>query len=267
MSETLTDTSVRCRNCDTTFEGKYCPNCSQKASTHRLTLKHFFHEAFHAITHTDKGILFLAKKLVRWPGVVAREYVEGKRKKYFSPFTFLLITLAIQLYVSKKTEFYTHFLDSTEALMQRAAASISPSEQVPDRSMATLKDMRTQTTKAMENGKVITFFLLPVLALLSWLFFYNSRMNYTENIVMALFVQGQVNLLFLVFCILPFLIFPALVVPLLYFYVLISWAYSLIAYRQFFRQRKWVTILKGSVVQILYFLMAERVTKLVVEFM
>lgn len=76
---------IECKNCGTAFEGKFCPNCSQKAATHRLTLGHFIHETTHALTHTDKGILLLIKELFVRPGIVAREYVEGKRKKYFNP--------------------------------------------------------------------------------------------------------------------------------------------------------------------------------------
>lgn len=40
---------------------KYCPACGQKAATHRFTRSHFFHESWHAVTHTDKGILNLVK--------------------------------------------------------------------------------------------------------------------------------------------------------------------------------------------------------------
>src|SRR5688572_10665036 len=95
-----------CKNCDTPFEGKFCSACSQRADTHRFTLWHFAHAFFHALTHTDKGILFLIKELLYKPGIVAREYNEGKRKKYFSPITFLLIVMAIEIFASQKTKFY-----------------------------------------------------------------------------------------------------------------------------------------------------------------
>jgi hypothetical protein len=54
---------------------------------HRITLKHFFHEVFHAFTHTDKEIFHLLKSLATRPGSTARQYVLGKRQSYFNPFT------------------------------------------------------------------------------------------------------------------------------------------------------------------------------------
>jgi hypothetical protein len=263
--ETLTATTT-CKNCETTFEGKFCSNCAQKTNTHRFTIPHFAHEVFHAFTHTDKGILFLIKKLFRWPGIVAREYVEGKRKKYFSPITFLLITMAIQIYVVKKTDFYGKFVDETKKLVQ-SISSTSPSKTGTDASLQALDEAKGMTAKAMENSKMITFIFLPVLASLTWIFFWKSGLNYIENLILAIFVQGQLHVLFFIMCILPILIIPSSIVVIFYAYVVVTWAYSLIAYRQFFRQRKWVTVLKGSVVQIIYFALGQQITNIMVGYL
>ena len=47
--------NTNCLNCDDLLEpGKrFCTQCGQKASAHRITMGHFFHEVFHAFTHTD----------------------------------------------------------------------------------------------------------------------------------------------------------------------------------------------------------------------
>src|SRR5689334_17205611 len=95
-----------CKNCEGSFEGKFCSNCGQKADIHRITLKHLFHELFHAITHADKGILLLAKDLLTRPGYVAREYLDGKRKKYFNPLSFMVITAAVSAFVIHETGYF-----------------------------------------------------------------------------------------------------------------------------------------------------------------
>ena len=78
-----------CLNCGTSLSARdyFCPRCGQKADTHRLTWKHFGHEVLHAVTHADASVLHLFRDLLVRPGTVAREYLAGKRKKYFSPFT------------------------------------------------------------------------------------------------------------------------------------------------------------------------------------
>jgi hypothetical protein len=77
--------SPTCLNCEENLEisAKFCPQCGQKTDTHRLTIGHIVHDSVHAITHADKGIFHLLKDLAVRPGVVAREYIGGKRKKYF----------------------------------------------------------------------------------------------------------------------------------------------------------------------------------------
>src|SRR6187402_2064747 len=97
---------MNCKNCDSPLTSNFCANCGQKADVHRITFGHFLHEFFHAFTHTDKGILLLMKALIARPGKVAHEYLEGKRKKYFNPLSFLVILSSIYAYVSHKTGYF-----------------------------------------------------------------------------------------------------------------------------------------------------------------
>ena len=74
-----------CANCAAPLDPqfRYCPQCSQKVDLHRLSLHDIFHDVVHYFTHADKGFFGLLKDLAVSTGKVAREYVTGKRKKYF----------------------------------------------------------------------------------------------------------------------------------------------------------------------------------------
>lgn len=257
---------VTCKNCQTTFEGKFCPNCSQKAETHRFTLMHFAHDVIHAVTHTDKGILFLIKELFVRPGAVVREYVEGKRKKYFNPITFLLIMMAFQIYAARKTDIFTAFVTSTENLVKEIASNTKTTPNSQE-SLEDLRNFKKQSPKLLENSKMMTFLFIPIMALVSWLFFWKSGHNYAENLILNIIIQGQANIFFLICCIIPFLLFPSSVVFTLYLQQFVVWAYSMIVYIQFYQQRKWLTILKGSAAMILYLLFSNQVSKLVMEYL
>lgn len=261
MSSPEPTSATTCKNCQTTFEGKFCSNCSQKADTHRFTLKHLGHEILHALTHTDKGMLFLIKELFVRPGNVVREYVEGKRKKYFNPITFLLIMMAFQIYASRKTDIFDAYITATEKFVKE----ISPKSSTPNKSMEDLQKFKQLSPKLLENSKIITFLFLPFVALLTWLFFWKSGFNYAENLILNIMIQGQANLLFLIFCIIPFLLYPASVIIALYLQQFVVWLYTMIAYVQFYKQRGWVTVLKGSIVMILYFIFIQQATGLILE--
>jgi Protein of unknown function (DUF3667) len=83
---------ITCLNCKTSFEGKYCPNCSQEAHVGRITWKDILHQLPHGLFHLDGGLLHTAKELTVRPGLALREYLEGKRVNHFNPFLYLMLT-------------------------------------------------------------------------------------------------------------------------------------------------------------------------------
>lgn len=87
-----------CLNCGVPFAGgqKFCGGCGQRTDiAPKLTLRDIGHDLAHAITHADHSVFGLIRGLVTRPGQVAREYTEGKRKRHFGPFAFLIISVSI----------------------------------------------------------------------------------------------------------------------------------------------------------------------------
>jgi len=86
----------KCRNCDAAVAlgQAYCGLCGQKYATERLTLHEIGHDLLHAFIHVDRSALSLVQMLLVRPGTVALNYVKGKRKRYFGPFSFLVIVVA-----------------------------------------------------------------------------------------------------------------------------------------------------------------------------
>lgn len=86
-----------CLNCQQSLPASalFCPHCGQKTSTRRLSLHDIVHDAWHALTHTDHSVLALVAALLRRPGRVAAEYVAGRRKTWFNPFSFLIVVVGL----------------------------------------------------------------------------------------------------------------------------------------------------------------------------
>ena len=100
----MRETVNRCRNCNNEFEGIYCNVCGQKRA-HRLDTKHVIHEILHVFTHTDKGILSFIPIIMFRPGFFALDYVEGRRKRYFNVFQYLVIIVGIITFLMTKTHY------------------------------------------------------------------------------------------------------------------------------------------------------------------
>ncbi len=89
-----------CLNCENQFDGKFCNECGQKSSTHRFTIHEWLHEIPHSILHIDGGFFHTFKNLCLRPGRMIREYLEGRRKSYFSPFLYILIWCGVFVVIS-----------------------------------------------------------------------------------------------------------------------------------------------------------------------
>lgn len=69
---------------------KYCPNCGQKNSTKRLTIRDFIDEFLANFYAYDSKVKRTIVSLFTKPGIAARDFINGKRLYYANPFRFYL---------------------------------------------------------------------------------------------------------------------------------------------------------------------------------
>lgn len=91
--------TTHCLNCGTEFEGNFCPECGQSAETGRFTLKFIFGNLLAAILGRDGGVAYTLKNLFSRPGKMIVEILDGKRRKYVSPFPMLFLALTVYILI------------------------------------------------------------------------------------------------------------------------------------------------------------------------
>lgn len=94
----MTET-IKCLNCETEFQGDFCPKCGQSAKTERFTIKSMVHSLVLAFFSIDGGIWKTLKSLFTRPGQMVLDILNGKRKSYFAPFPMLLLVLSIYIVI------------------------------------------------------------------------------------------------------------------------------------------------------------------------
>nr|WP_294995539.1 DUF3667 domain-containing protein [uncultured Sediminibacterium sp.] len=185
--------STHCVNCGKTLmpDFKVCPECGQKVSIHRFTIPHILHELLHAFTHADKGAFHLLKELACRPGVVLQEYiVEGKRKKYFNPFTLLLIVLGFSVFMN--SIFHPFQKNQYVTKQQLATAKTAAKKATYQR----IVDMQEKVNGFMEKRtNIMTFITAPLMALGFWLVFKGKRLKYAEHLVAYLILNCILSLI------------------------------------------------------------------------
>lgn len=87
----VADRPAFCYNCGLRLAGAFCANCGQKVQELDPTLKHFLHDLTHELLHVDGKIFKSVWTLLARPGVLTREYFEGRRVRWISPIRLYLV--------------------------------------------------------------------------------------------------------------------------------------------------------------------------------
>jgi len=177
---------TECKNCGTSFDGHFCNNCGQRGLQGRLKFKEVLTNALDLLFNLERGLIFTTKQLTIRPGTVVSEYIDGKRVKYYSPFKFLILFVAINTFLAIKIEEY-----GTKAKI------VNVTETSSDYLFILLNDY----------WQLLSLLMVPIYAALSTLLFKEYKYNYTENLALNSYVIGYQNLLgaiyytiFLIFC-------------------------------------------------------------------
>ncbi len=135
---------LKCLNCNHPLDisDKYCPNCSQKNSTKRLSLKDFVDEFLANFYAYDSKVKNTTIKLFTKPGKTAKEFIDGKRLIYANPFRFYLSVSLIYFIISgliSKYSFETiEDLDQTNLIKKEETQKI-PKEENKEEPKVSLK--------------------------------------------------------------------------------------------------------------------------------
>lgn len=234
---------MKCKNCGNEFEGNFCNHCGQKIVTGRFTIKQIIYNFLHTFTHLDSGIFFLIKELLIHPGVVIKEYLGGKHKKYFNPFQFLILAIALATFLAVKFSLFGPNID-------------------PD----TIEGINSQqrfwllfNNFIYKNFNLILFLSVPVSSLFTFLIFKKSGYNYAENLIFNTFLAAERTVFYI-------LMTPVIYFTKSYWYIGIGIYYILwiiyfgYAFVNFFEGNKTVTILKYVCVLILIIISSQSIS-------
>jgi hypothetical protein len=178
------------------------------------------HDVLHALTHADHSIFALIRQLAYRPGRVAREYVDGRRKKYFGPFPFVVISVGLASFMIYLTG--VHFF---APITESGAAGF-----------------------LQRHVNVVIVLQMPFLAGWCALLFWTSRLNYAEHLVLAAYTSGF-RMLFLGLITTPIMYFAELspgnliVAPLYYGLWMIYFAVAAV---QFYRGNVLWTVIRAA---------------------
>ena len=90
--------SVSCRNCDTSFDGNFCPNCGQKSIDLERPISDLVGEILRETFEVDGRAARTLKTLFLQPGALTGEFLAGRRR-WFTPPIRLYLAISIAFFV------------------------------------------------------------------------------------------------------------------------------------------------------------------------
>lgn len=186
---------VVCKNCETHYQGNYCPVCGQSRKVRRLSFLNMVDDFISIFINLDNGFLRTSTELFWRPGHMIRDYIEGHRKVYMKPLAMLFCLGTIY--------YLTVWLFAKDVIpdltMQNAEINLGDEY---NKYGPLLQKVQEVIGEILKNpGLVIFCFILPMAPATSLCFHgtrYGKVLNLMEHLHVLMFIGCQ--LLIVVWC-------------------------------------------------------------------
>ncbi len=166
-----------CKNCDAVIDGPFCKNCGQRTKVYKVSFRDTFDDLAASLFSIEAPLWKTIKLLFIKPGLILRDYLAGRRKRYYKPVTFFILTTFVYLLLRNLIGF-DPFNDSTIVAEDSSASQL--------------------LTKARNfmllNIDKLLFVFVFTLALWLKLFFYRKR-SFAEFIAISFYLLGVYTIL------------------------------------------------------------------------
>lgn len=167
---------VECKNCSNEFEGNYCNQCGQPASTHRINFKFLWHDIQHGLFHFDKGIVYSVGQLCLRPGHTINEYMAGKRVGHFKPLSMVVVLATIYGLLK---HFFLH-----EDLANESSKIVINNTSINSATINAIAEW------VRDHGAIMALIVVPFYALASFLAYRKEKYNFVEHLVLNAYTSS-----------------------------------------------------------------------------
>ncbi len=263
----------QCKNCGTSFEGKFCPQCGQSVKEFQQPVQALFYDFVGNMFAFDTRFWKTLSAVLLKPGRLALDFVRGKRVVYMPPFRFYLFVSFIffLLLNNYSTQLARKTVNSEVAVSWMEPSNQEEIQQVLD-SIPEAKGMQFNTQNWEQEAEDLSFLkehpeilikqwytniswgmflLMPVYALLLWLFHRKYQRFYVTHFVLAI---NQHAFAFVVLSIMLALAlwWPGVARITGFYPLLLLPVYCIVGYRRLFQQKYWKSILKFLLIGFIY---------------
>lgn len=165
-----------CSNCASEITNNFCSSCGQKKYK-RIDKKYVLDELQYTLLHTNKGLFYSIKKILKNPGKTAREFIEGNRVNHYKPVLLVFLLSGISAFISYKV------LGFAEVM-----TTINNKQYGNSQLMADIMSI------VSNYNSIIMLLFVPAFAITTKLAYWKWGHNYYEHIVMNCYILSAYTL-------------------------------------------------------------------------
>lgn len=218
---------MKCKNCNSELANSFCQYCGQRASVDKVTFSETFQDFVDAVFSVNAPLIKTSKLLIVNPGKLFREYLRGRRKNYYKPVSFFIISTIIYI-LTRSLISYNPF----------TTAGVEVDGKI-------LAEAGQYMVKNINN---VMFLFVFTLGLFCKIFFY-KKYSLAEFVAISFYLVGFYALIGTVIMFYQKYFNGHKMVPITIFFL-----YFIYAYSSFFQSKKILTILKIVLVYIFSFM-------------
>lgn len=174
---------MECKNCESSLrtDYSYCSNCGAKIIRNRLTLKNLWYDITERYFNLDNTFIKTFWHLFTKPEVVIGGYIDGIRKKYLNPVSFIAIALTlsgITLFLMRKV--FKNGFDFS---------SFTGGENLNNEMGQKIMSL------TFDYNSFLFLLYIPVFAFAGWASFNKREYNLSEHFVTAMYSLAQYSII------------------------------------------------------------------------
>lgn len=170
-----------CKNCSLVNpeNSTYCSSCGARFIRNRLTAGTLFAQINEQFLNLDNIFLRTYLTFFTKPEILISDFINGVRKKYLNPVSFFAVSISISgFYLLVLQKYFSEYLTMPQF------GDNQVQEQIGSKIMG----------YTMEYNSFIYALLIPIVAIISLIVFYNKKYNYTEHLVMYLYTFSFISI-------------------------------------------------------------------------
>jgi hypothetical protein len=247
-------TDDKCRNCGSILTGEFCAHCGQAEHLgHPPTIAHFFHDLVHELLHVDGKIFLTLKALFFQPGKLTEEYWAGRVASWVRPLRVFIIVLAFQALVSRGQGPLNHQVQVKRSVLSGSLSVNIASDlwkiDEQEKSVAASDSEITEFSRKFEKGyTAVRYSSVLVFALAEWVLYRRRQPYFVNHLIAGLHFYS------FWYVIAAFASPLGRISPVWNNLVTLSALYLFAALHRLFRERWFISFVKGSTLYLFVFL-------------